>query len=243
MSKGVSIPREEGFAYWIAGIRELFEEAGILFAYNSNNSNSNGEIISMDSPGVRHRFQHYRDLLLKGQTTLINIMREERLVLALDQLHHYAHWITPVARAIRFDTHFFLARYPAGQEAAFDHREATDSVWIAPEKALKKNVDGTVILSPPTLKTLEELSQFQTIDELLASSQGKDVSAILPILTDVSGETLIIFPWDEEYEKFKTGEAIRHTNYVRPSACPDKTTRLIMKKGRWLPYIKTVNNE
>jgi hypothetical protein len=59
----------------------------------------------------------------------------------------------------------------------------------------------------------------------------------------VSGETLIIFPWDEEYEKFKTGEAIRHTNYVRPSACSDKTTRLIMKKGRWLPYIKTVNNE
>jgi len=231
---GGTIPPDESLAHWVAGIRELFEEAGVLLAYDQN-----GLPFHLKSPGERERFLNYRELIQKNRMTICQLAQEEKFLFALDRLHYYAHWITPEARSERFDTRFFLAVHPKGQEASYDQKETSAGVWIIPRKALEENLQGEVMLSPPTLKTLEDLSRFETIDEVFYFSKKKDIPRILPFLTKVSGETLILFPWDPEYELFERDKKLNQTDLGRPSQHEDNTTRLILKQGRWLPYCRT----
>jgi 8-oxo-dGTP pyrophosphatase MutT (NUDIX family) len=225
---GASISPEESLAYWVAGIRELFEEAGVLLAYDQA-----GTPFVLKNPSQREKFLNYRDLLQKGKLTICQLVEEEKLLLAPDQLHYYAHWITPEARSERFDTRFFLACHPEGQEATYDQKETTIGVWLTPQKALEENLEGNMALSPPTLKTLEDLSRFRSINEVLKSKNK--IRPILPVLTKVSGDPVIIFPWDSEYEIFQKGETPDQVDHGRPSCSEDNTTRLILKKGYWLP--------
>ncbi|MGB9629655.1 MAG: NUDIX hydrolase [Thermodesulfobacteriota bacterium] len=228
---GGTISPEESFAHWIGGIRELFEEAGILFAYDSK-----GHLIKMETKEDQKKFSNYRTLLQKGGITLSEIAKEENILLALDQLHYYAHWITPVARSERFDTRFFLACLPLEQVATHDQKETTEAVWLAPQDALQENLRGRMALSPPTLKTLEDLSRFKRIEDIFLSLKEKSISAILPILTKISDEPTIIFPWDPEYEEFHRGGFSPSVNRARPSNLGDHTTRLLLRKGIWYPY-------
>ena len=231
---GGLLPPDESFAHWVAGIRELFEEAGVLLSYDQS-----GNPFLLKNPAERERFFNYRNLLQKNQLTICQLVQEERILLALDQLHYYAHWITPEARSERFDTRFFLARHPVGQEASYDQKETTAEVWLTPKEALEENIRGKVILSPPTLKTLEDLSRFKNIGEVFNSLKKNEIRPILPILTKMSGNPLLIFPWDPEYEIFQGGEIPVHIDHGRPSQAGDNTTRLIQKEGRWLPYCRT----
>ena len=224
----------ESFAHWTAAIRELFEEAGVLLAYDQKENP-----FQLASREEREKFLRYRESLQKGRISIGEMARKENLLLALDQLHYYAHWITPEARPERFDTRFFLARYPSGQEASHDQKETTAGVWITPKKALEENLKGDVILSPPTLKTLEDLSRFKTIEEIFHSLKKDDIRPILPILTKISDTILIIFPWDPEYDVFQKGEIPSPINHGRPSQQGDNTTRLLMRGNRWLPYCRT----
>jgi len=228
---GGSISPEEGFAHWIAGIRELFEEAGVLLAYDQK-----GDLFQVKDLSQREKFSNYRELLQKGKITISQLGQEEDLLFALDQLHYYAHWITPEARSERFDTRFFLAHYPLGQEATHDQKETTAGVWLTPRKALEENLDGEVFLAPPTLKTLEDLSRFETVDDVFRSLKREDIQPILPILTKISDDPLIIFPWDPEYEFYRRGDIPASIKHGRPSQPGDNTTRLILKEARWLPY-------
>jgi hypothetical protein len=97
---------------------------------------------------------------------------------------------------------------------------------------------GEVALSPPTLKTLEDLSRFKTIDEVFNSLKREDIKPILPILTKVSSGPLILFPWDPEYETYRKGEIPSPLNHGRPSQVGDNTTRVILKEGIWHPYCR-----
>jgi 8-oxo-dGTP pyrophosphatase MutT (NUDIX family) len=245
LSKGVTLEEaqkhlggtfspDESFAHWIAAIRELFEEAGVLLAYDQR-----GNLFQLRDRDEREKFLHYRELLQKRKINIGEMAQKENLLLALDQLHYYAHWITPEARPERFDTRFFLARYPSGQEASHDQKETTAGIWLIPQKALEENLKGDVILSPPTLKTLEDLSRFKSIDEVFNSQRKEDIRPILPILTKVTSGPLIIFPWDPEYEIFQKGEIPSLVNHGRPSQQGDNTTRVLMRENRWLPYCRT----
>ncbi len=230
---GGTISPEESFAHWIAGIRELFEEAGVLLAYNQK-----GNLFQIKNRDEQEKFSNYRALLQKGGITICQMAQEEKLLFALDQLHYYTHWITPEARSERFDTRFFLARYPLGQEASHDQKETTAGIWVTPKKALEENLKGETILSPPTLKTLEDLSRFKSIDEIFSSLKEREIQSILPILTKISNNPLIIFPWDPEYDLFHRGETPAPIDPGRPSRSDDNTTRLILKEGIWHPYCR-----
>jgi hypothetical protein len=118
---------------------------------------------------------------------MLQLVVGEHLLLALDQLHYYTHWITPEANPVRFDTRFFVARHPSGQEASPDLKETTDGAWIAPRPALEANIRGTIPLSPPTLKTLEDVSRFDTLDSFLDSLRGEGRKPpVLPVLVIVA---------------------------------------------------------
>jgi 8-oxo-dGTP pyrophosphatase MutT (NUDIX family) len=230
---GGTISPEESFAHWIAGVRELYEEAGILFAYDQR-----GDLFQIKSREEQERFSNYRTQLQKGKISICQLVQEESLLLALDQMHYYAHWITPEARSERFDTRFFLARYPLGQEASHDQKETTAGVWLTPLKALEENLKGEVMLSPPTLKTLEDLSRYKTVDEVFHPLKNKNIQPILPILTKISSGPLIVFPWDPEYQIYQRGEIPVHLDHGQPSQLGDNTTRLLMREGRWLPHCR-----
>lgn len=231
---GGTFSPKESLAYWIAAIRELFEEAGILLAYDQK-----GNLLRLRNRDEQEKFSNYRGLLQKAEIVICEMANRENLSFALDRLRYYAHWITPEARSERFDTYFFLARYPSGQEATYDQKETTAGVWVTPREALDDNLRGGAVLSPPTLKTLEDLSRFKTIDEIFTSLRNAEIQTILPILTKISSGPMIIFPWDPEYEIFQKGQIPSPLEHGRPSQPGDNTTRLLMKEGRWLPYCRT----
>lgn len=231
---GRTLSPEESFAYWIAGIRELFEESGILLAYDHD-----GNPFEYKNEEDRRRFIDYRDQLQKGKMTICQIAKESNILLALDQLYYYAHWITPEARSERFDTRFFLARHPEGQEASYDQKETIEGIWLSPQRALEENLNRKIALSPPTLKTLEDLSWFKSIEEVFNSLKGKEIRPILPILTKITGDPIIVFLWDPDYEIFQKGEIPSPIDHGRPSRVDDNTTRLILKEGIWHPYCRS----
>ena len=228
---GGTFSPEESFAHWVAAIRELFEEAGVLLAYDQK-----GNLFQVRNREEREKLLHYRKLLQEAKTNICEIAQKEDLLFALDQLHYYAHWITPEAQSQRFDTRFFLTRYPPAQGASHDQKETTAGIWITPKKALEENLKGDVILSPPTLKTLEDLSRFKSIEDIFHSLKREEIQPILPILTKISKNPLIIFPWDPEYVLFKNGEIPTSINHGLPSQPGDNTTRLLMVENRWMPY-------
>ncbi len=228
-----SFSPEESMAHWIAAIRELFEEAGILFAYTAK-----GNAIDFSSSADQERFLHYRHALQKGEMTICQVAQEENILFAVDQLCYYAHWITPEAHTYRFDTRFFIARHPEGQVASHDMKETIAGTWITPHGALDENLHGEIALAPPTVKTLEDLSRFQSIDQVFESLKRNAIKPILPFLTTISGDTFILFPWDADYENFVRGEIPASIDHGRPSLPTDNTTRVVLRNGHWLPHCR-----
>jgi 8-oxo-dGTP pyrophosphatase MutT (NUDIX family) len=230
-------PFADLLGYRVAAIRELFEEAGVLLAYRVDRTP-----FQLSDDAEQRRFSDYRKKLNAGQLSMRELAAGEHILLALDQLHYYTHWITPEANPVRFDTRFFVARHPSGQVASPDLKETTDGIWTAPKPALEANIQGTVPLSPPTLKTLEDVARFDTLDSFLSSLKGKERKPpVLPVSVTIAGETVLIFPWDPEYEAYKTGVVGQITlgaSHGRPSTPSDNTTRLVYRGGLWLPFVK-----
>jgi 8-oxo-dGTP pyrophosphatase MutT (NUDIX family) len=223
---------EESVGHWIAGIRELFEEAGILLADTPT------LLPSCSQNLLGRRLPDYRLSLQRKEVTFLQLAQSVNLSLALDELHYYAHWITPEARSQRFDTRFFLARQPFGQEASHDQKETTAGIWLSPCHALEENLRGEVVLSPPTLKTLEDLSRFDCLSDVFEAPKKHEPYPILPILTKISEEPVIIFPWDPEYKTFRRNEGPVKGGHGAPSRPGDNTTRLILREDRWHPYCR-----
>lgn len=222
------------FGYQIAAIRELFEEAGVMLARDSE-----GNLFRPSNDSAQARFSQYREQLYKGEVTLPELSRKEQLQFDPAQLYFYAHWITPEANPLRFDTRFFVACHPSGQEASPDFKETTDGIWISPREALDRNIEGSVPLSPPTLKTLEDVARFDTLERFLDSLAGaEEKPTVLPVAVKVREENVLVYPWDPEYEAYRLGGADEASSHGTVSTPSDNTTRLVFRKGRWLPYVK-----
>jgi 8-oxo-dGTP pyrophosphatase MutT (NUDIX family) len=128
---------------------------------------------------------------------LREVAEEAGLVLAGPHvLVPFARWITPERVATRFDTWFYLARAPEGQEAAPDGREVVDARWRTPSQALAEHAAGALALVIPTLKTLEQLGAFGSADELLAWARTVDVQPLLPRIEGSGASARIVLPGD-----------------------------------------------
>jgi 8-oxo-dGTP pyrophosphatase MutT (NUDIX family) len=168
--KGIPSPAM-ALGTWVAGIRETFEEVGLLWAYKTDN-----RLLSFDNENAS-RYQSYRSLLQQKKLTFREILQKESLTLAADRLHYYSHWITPWFLPLRYDVRFFIAEAPAGQAAHHDGIELTDHIWITPQAALRLHHEGRFEMVYPTLMTMQALLPFRTIDEALSATSGKDVPA------------------------------------------------------------------
>jgi len=116
-----------------------------------------------------------------------------------DALVKFSRWITPAAVTIRFDTHFFLAPLPDGQEPRIDGEECVDLGWYTPAAALDAHHAQDIVLVFPTIKHLEQLGEFDTVAELLDYARGRDVLPIEPRVV-VEGEVArILLPGEPGY--------------------------------------------
>ncbi|MEO5974453.1 MAG: NUDIX hydrolase [Ilumatobacteraceae bacterium] len=188
-----------GLAFWVAAIRECFEEAGVLLARHA----SSQEILRFDDPDVVARFAKARQQIYDGTLTLTQLCLRENLHLVTDSIHYVSHWITPIGESRRFDTRFFVARAPQAQEPLHDDGETIASLWISPGEALLRRERGELAMIPPTIKNLEFLAARQsTTDVLTAASQIGVPTTILPRLrTDGDGKVIgIILPDQPGYE-------------------------------------------
>ena len=117
------------------------------------------------------------------------LIEETRIVVDPAQLVWTSRWITPEGLPKRFDTYFFLARADDGAEAIIDQQEAVDVVWITPEQAIE-----TLDIVFPTLKNLEAIAGFASIDALLASRRGADIQPTRPRMLMVGGKRTFVLP-------------------------------------------------
>jgi 8-oxo-dGTP pyrophosphatase MutT (NUDIX family) len=156
---------DEWRGFWIAAIRETFEEAGLLLAYDQS-----GELLSFADEQTHERFTAYRDPLHDGAVSLLEICQRESLRLAVDHVHFYNRFITPLGRPRRFDTRFFIASAPESQRGTHDAQETVDSIWISPQQALARHAEGKFGLMNVTRIQLEWLSEYANKKDLLKMS-------------------------------------------------------------------------
>jgi 8-oxo-dGTP pyrophosphatase MutT (NUDIX family) len=192
--------REGGLAYWVAAIRESFEEAGVLMARPAGTSG--GDVVRFDDPVVAERFDGHRSAVDRGERRLVEVCVEEGLELAVDTIHYFSHWITPVGAPRRYDTRFFVARAPEAQVPLHDDREVIANLWVRPTEALERHRAGALEMIFPTVRTLEALERFTTTEEALAAAAAVEVvPAILPrIVAEPGGGFRIALPGDPDYD-------------------------------------------
>ena len=182
-----------GLAYWIAAIRESFEEAGILLACNDQ-----GEIVTLEDTVRAERFHSYRSRVEHGEHPLSDMLRDEGLQLPLQQMTYFSHWITPIGAPRRYDTRFFVAAAPASQKPLHDNRETINHVWVRPGEALDKNKQKQFDMRTPTVHTLRLFAEHDSVASLVKRMQALgDIPVIEPRIAK-SGRRVL--PGDAEYD-------------------------------------------
>jgi hypothetical protein len=129
------------------------------------------------------------------------------MLLALDELVPYAHWITPEGMPKRFNTWFFLAAAPPEQAGAHDGKESTDSIWVSPREALAGGESGRFKLPFPTTRNLIKLGKQKNVKSALDDSRGKPIVAVMPVITKLNGGRQLRIPREAGYdgEVFEVG--------------------------------------
>jgi 8-oxo-dGTP pyrophosphatase MutT (NUDIX family) len=187
---------DNGLAFYVAAIRECFEEAGVLLAYDST-----GELLSFEDEAVEDHYKKLRDQLNSGDITIQQIARQEGLTLATDLIEYWSHWITPAGQPRRYDTYFFAVRAPSSQTAAHDDWELTSSAWVTPMEALDRGAAREWMIIFPTVKNLIELGSHATAEKALAAARAKpELPANQPKVRVVDGVGRVVLPGDEGYE-------------------------------------------
>jgi 8-oxo-dGTP pyrophosphatase MutT (NUDIX family) len=190
-------------SFRIAAIRETFEESGILLA------RPRGSKALVDAKRAGEIEAASRAALCEGKTTFLKVLTDSGMMLALDELMPYAHWITPEGVPKRFDTWFFLAAAPPEQVGAHDGKESTDSIWVSPREALAGGESGRFKLPFPTTRNLIRLGKQPGVAAALDDSRGRNIVTVMPVMTRLNGGRQLRIPREAGYdgEVFEVGAA------------------------------------
>lgn len=188
-----------GLAFWVAAIRECFEEAGVLLARPVDGDAA----IRFDDPATAQRFATARRVVHSGELSLVDLCAGEGLRLITGLVQYVAHWITPIGEPKRFDTRFFLALAPPAQEPLHDDSETIASLWVTPRDALARGAAGELQLYAPTIHNLEFLDRHSSAATALAAGAAiGSPPAILPRLRfgDDGRFVGVVLPDHADYE-------------------------------------------
>src|SRR5262249_8726472 len=153
-----------GLDYFVAAIRECFEEAGLLFATDPSDRLTD---FAQVAPA---EVSEMRGAIRRGALTLDAVCTRLGVRLAVDRLAYHSHWLTPAGLPKRFDTRFFVALAPPGQSASFDQLETLEHRWIRPADALADALGAR--LPNATRQTLESIRAFSSAAECFAHAQA-----------------------------------------------------------------------
>jgi 8-oxo-dGTP pyrophosphatase MutT (NUDIX family) len=188
-------------SFRIAAIRETFEESGILLA------RPKGSKALVDAGRAGEIEAAHRTALCEGKISFLKVLTDNGMLLALDELVPYAHWITPEGMPKRFDTWFFLAAATPEQAGAHDGKESTDSIWLSPRQALAGAESGRFKVPFPTTRNLIKLGKQASVKAALDDSRGKSVVTVTPVMTRNNGGRQLRIPLEAGYdgELFEVG--------------------------------------
>jgi len=180
-----------GLSYWVAAVRECFEESGILLALDAERA-----MVEV-SEAERHAVH-------EGELSMVELCERHGLTLDLSTTEYAAHWITPMGEKRRFDTRFFVTQVPADQSGSHDDKETTASLWVRPGDALAMVDAGDLMMLPPTISTMKFLADHESAGAAVAAAgELTDIPAILPKLRfGDDGKILgIAMPGDPDYDQ------------------------------------------
>ncbi len=180
---------ERALGLYIAAIRETFEEAGILMVVDSDGTPIDG---SQESQALSST----RQALLNKELSLFDILESNHWRLNLDALRYYAHWITPELEPRRFSARFFVAHAPANQAGMHDSHETTDSLWITPQDAVQQYKEGFFECAPPTLRVLEQMATYSSIEDALAAAKDEPCKPNAPQFAQEDNSMLLVLSGD-----------------------------------------------
>lgn len=166
---------------FVTAIREVFEETGVLFA-------------DVAPAQVRAAWTQ-----LRAGMPFAQLLAASSFPLAASALQPWSRWVTPTVASVgrkRFDTRFFVARVPAGQEPVHDEQELTASAWLTPRAALRQYWDQAIELAPPQLLSLTHLARHRSVASVLAAARARTPPCIRPEPFDVDGERVVCYPGD-----------------------------------------------
>ncbi len=182
---------ERALGYFYAAIRETFEEVGILLARDRSDRSWHAKAAALREARAVSRE--------RGQT-LARWLSERALRPAVEDLVYFAHWITPVGIALRYDTRFFLVVVDAASVAEPDHEEIVDCRWITPADALAAYHGQTMQMINATVRNLELLAAFASANEACERLRGRTVSAVTPKMVPHADGVRFVHPWEPGYD-------------------------------------------
>jgi 8-oxo-dGTP pyrophosphatase MutT (NUDIX family) len=148
-------------AFWVAAVRELLEETGILMACDGA-----GRPLDCSDPTAAARVERCRKALMANERSLTALLVGEGWFYHLSPLRSLSHFITPAPSPIRFSARFFLASVPAGQEPRLYTEEASEGFWIGPREGYRRFHSGELTMAEPAEYALGYLSQFESYEAL-----------------------------------------------------------------------------
>jgi 8-oxo-dGTP pyrophosphatase MutT (NUDIX family) len=181
-------------SFKIAAIRETFEESGILLA------RPGGSKDLVEAKQAASIEASHRAAVSERKTTFLKVLIDSGMVLALDELVPYAHWVTPEGMPKRFDTWFFLAAAPPQQLGAHDGKESIDSLWLSPREALAGGESGRFKLPFPTARNLIKLGKQLSVKAALDDARGRPVVTVMPVMTSLNGGRQLRIPLEAGYD-------------------------------------------
>jgi 8-oxo-dGTP pyrophosphatase MutT (NUDIX family) len=185
-----------GLAHYVAALRELFEEAGLLIACTAE-----GEVFRASEKRDLDRLAEQRGALNSGELRFVDMMRDEGLRVDLRGVAYLAHWITPEGLSRRFDTRFFVTMAPLGQLATHDAGETIADRWIRPTEALAAHARGELEIMFPTRRNLEAIAHFHEAREVVsyARSLGQ-ITTVNPRRSVRDGVSVTLLPGDKGFD-------------------------------------------
>jgi 8-oxo-dGTP pyrophosphatase MutT (NUDIX family) len=157
-----------------AAVRETFEETGVLFAGPS--------ATTVVASTIDESWEADRHALETRALSMTEFLTRRSLVLRTDLLGAWSRWVTPAFEPRRYDTAFFIAALPAGQQARDVSGEADSTVWTTAPRAIADHATGTVSMLPPTVTTLREIAPHPTTDSVFEAAAARSLK---PIMADV----------------------------------------------------------
>ena len=173
--------QDEAAALFVTAIREAFEETGLLFA------------------DVAPEQARATWALLRAGPRFGELLQPLPVTLTAGMLHPWSRWITPTLPSVsrkRFDTRFFIATVPPGQEPQHDTHEAIASLWLAPRAALQQYWDGGIELAPPQIMSLVHLARHGSVASVFAAARARTPPCIRPQPHDLEGVRTLCYPGD-----------------------------------------------